>query len=53
VTSFAHPEGEAHVKKQDLIPQPYGDGGVTHPYAAKSILSLSITDAPRPGHIEL
>jgi hypothetical protein len=41
------------VKKQGLPSPPYGDGGVTHPYAAKSILSLSITDTPRLGHIEL
>ena len=45
--------GLPDVKKQDLPPSPYDDGGVTHPYAAKSILSLSITDTPRPGHIEL
>ena len=34
-------------------PPPYDGGGVTHPYAAKSILSLSIADTPRLGHVKL
>ena len=45
--------GLPDVKKQGLPPPPYGDGGVKHPYAAKSILLLSITDTPRFGHIAL
>jgi hypothetical protein len=45
--------GLRDVKKQDLPPPPYDDGGVTHPYVAKSILLLSITDTPRLGHIAL
>ena len=45
--------GLPDVKKQEPTPPPYGDGGVTHPYAAKSILSLSIADTPRLGHVKL